>query len=108
MSVQDNNVDGLVGEFGLHSAIYRLCARQFFDAADKDGDGSISKAEVARFLVDYDLAEPANLDELFAKYDGDGDGKIDSGEFTELLMGEGVVSTEQPEAADKGSSCAIL
>ena len=62
--------------------------RVWFEAADANGDGSISISEWFMWTL-ANLAEmhgEASLARIFAKYDQDGSGVIDAAEFEQLAV----------------------
>jgi len=65
-----------------------------FRAFDRDGNGKISKEELALVLEDRDVKAVANKDmrevaELLVSLDTNGDGEIDFEEFMQMMTGEG-------------------
>jgi len=60
-----------------------------FRVFDRDGDGKISKEEIALVLGDGDVASVAMRDiaELMKDVDQNGDGEIDFQEFMDMMRG---------------------
>jgi hypothetical protein len=57
-------------------------AEAIFDAADADGDGELSRAEVVQTAAADGAADPSGLaDDFFAVADADGDGAVSKAEF---------------------------
>jgi len=61
-----------------------------FRVFDRDGDGKISKEEIAQVLGDGDIASMAKRDiaELMKDVDANGDGEIDFQEFMQMMRGK--------------------
>merc|ERR1719409_943447 len=61
-----------------------------FRVFDKNGDGKISKDEIAHILGDGDVMSVAHRDlaELMQEIDNNGDGEIDSQEFMQMMRGD--------------------
>ena len=57
-------------------------AQQAFAAADKDGNGSVSKVEFAAVKPKDAPASAPSSDELFSKIDSNGDGSVTKAEFS--------------------------
>ncbi len=53
-----------------------------FAAADKDANGSVSKAEFASLKPKDAPADGPSTDEVFSKIDGNGDGNVTKSEFS--------------------------
>jgi len=60
-----------------------------FRSFDKDGNGKISKEEIAEVLKDRDVAgvAPADISLIMQQIDSDGDGEIDFQEFMKMMRG---------------------
>ena len=58
-----------------------------FSSFDKDGDGKLSRAELADMLRDMTGDEPTDkdVDDILAEFDADGDGMLDVKEFLNML-----------------------
>jgi hypothetical protein len=65
-------------------------SRLLFDRLDRDGDGSLSVAELQRAIRSTPPAEAPGLEHrleaVLAALDLDGDGRVDSAEFAQLLL----------------------
>lgn len=65
-------------------------SRLLFDRLDRDGDGSLSVAELQRAIRSTPLAEAPGLEHrleaVLAALDLDGDGRVDPAEFAQLLL----------------------
>lgn len=67
----DTDSDGAVSRFeGLDGWL------SLVDGADADGDGSLGAAELEDFLAEEISGRQAELEEVFADFDGDGDGQL--------------------------------
>jgi len=60
-----------------------------FRSFDKDGNGKISKDEIAEVLKDRDVrgVAPADISMIMSQIDGDGDGELDFQEFMKMMRG---------------------
>lgn len=98
----------------LRSALIDQAQRvvALFNSWDKDGDGTITKAEFRRALPELEMwADPEDIDELFDSFDSDGGGSISFRELNRMLRRSRSVddrkSTKKPsvvlEVADVGA-----
>lgn len=64
---------------------------QAFSVFDRDGNGKISRAEIAHVLGDGGVQSVANKDlaEIMKDFDDNGDGEIDFDEFMKMMRGDG-------------------
>eukprot|EP01043_Picozoa_sp_COSAG02_P029766 COSAG02_NODE_1867_length_10594_cov_221.941591_2_plen_251_part_00 len=92
-----NNEDGAEGRVQVQESLLNLVAQKIFDKADTDGDGTISKAEVAAVMNTYQLVANDSIDESFAKVDSDQDGAVSYEEFKSFLLDEGVLEVAPPQ-----------
>jgi len=60
-----------------------------FRSFDKDGNGKISKEEIAEVLKDRDVrgVAPADISLIMSQIDSDGDGELDFQEFMKMMRG---------------------
>jgi len=82
-----------------------------FNVFDRDGNGKISKQEIADVLNNGDLTSIIGknlVDEILNDTDTDGDGEIDFQEFIEMMRRpEGKVGNLDPDSQEKGSPTAL-
>ncbi|XP_074641368.1 neo-calmodulin-like [Tubulanus polymorphus] len=71
--------------------------KEAFEIYDTNGDGHISKSEIANVMRRMGLLySDSELDEMLAEIDSDGDGTVDFGEFLSFM----VISLDQAKTSD--------
>jgi Ca2+-binding EF-hand superfamily protein len=61
---------------GIDASMLKKMQEQLFKKADKDGDGTISKAELSQMVSSSDSKNSSSVDELFKQMDSDNNGSI--------------------------------
>ena len=83
-------------KYALRDGLRRSSMRvmDFFRMADRDGSGTIDKAEFRHVIIDsmgYEMHDPYLIDELFDSIDTDGNGVLSFDEvYKQLRMGHGM------------------
>lgn len=108
LAIQDNNLNGVAAEFGIHNSLQHVFWDFFFSKSDSDGNGLVSHEDVDRVFTNYNLGDIEAARKAFLIYDKDGDNMLNKQEFDQMMIAEGVVSTPKDTAQENDSLCMIL